>query len=282
MKHWFAFCSTAALATILATNITSCGKQENTPTTQKGADAAPKEWWKQTVCYEIYPNSFMDSDGNGTGDLKGITQKLPFLESLIAEANRHHIKIVMDLVFNHTSDQSEWFLESKKNKDNPKSDWYIWRDAKPDGSAPNNWRGIFGGSAWEWNEDRKQYYLHTFATALPDLNWANPNVRQALYDITNFWIDKGVGGFRIDAIPYIKKPAEMADGKGVFTVAEANGVGPDLLKYWVGDNGAFDMLFEFSHLSGADIWCSLPTMRRFLHTKESSLATTKTTQSPYS
>jgi alpha-glucosidase len=211
------------------------------------------------------------------------------MDSLIAEANRHHIKIVMDLVFNHTSDQNEWFLESKKSKDNPKSDWYIWRDAKPDGSAPNNWRGIFGGSAWEWNEERKQYYLHTFATAQPDLNWANPDVRQALYDITNFWINKGVGGFRIDAIPYIKKPAEMADGtpdaadsmvsihdmtantdgildylyefkqktvagKGVFTVAEANGVGPEQLKFWVGDSGAFDMLFEFSHLPGADIW----------------------------
>lgn len=330
MKRWFAFCSTVAFATILAANITSCEKQENAPAAQKSAETAPMEWWKQAVCYEIYPNSFMDSDGNGTGDLKGITQKLPYLESLnvgciwltpvyaspmvdngydvadfykinplygtmedmdslIAEANRHHIKIVMDLVFNHTSDQNEWFLESKKSKDNPKSDWYIWRDAKPDGSAPNNWRGIFGGSAWEWNEERKQYYLHTFATAQPDLNWANPDVRQALYDITNFWINKGVGGFRIDAIPYIKKPAEMADGtpdaadgmvsihdmtantdgildylyefkqktvagKGVFTVAEANGIGPEQLKFWVGDSGAFDMLFEFNHLPGADIW----------------------------
>ena len=330
MNRWFAFCSTAALAAALAINLTSCEKQENAPASQKSAETAPMEWWKQAVCYEIYPNSFMDSDGNGTGDLKGITQKLPYLESLnvgciwltpvyaspmvdngydvadfykinplygtmddmdslIAEANRHHIKIVMDLVFNHTSDQNEWFLESKKSRDNPKSDWYIWRDAKPDGSAPNNWRGIFGGSAWEWNEERKQYYLHTFATAQPDLNWANPDVRQALYDITNFWIEKGVGGFRIDAIPYIKKPAEMADGtpdgadgmvnihdmtvntegildylyefrqktvagKGVFTVAEANGVGPALLKFWVGDSGAFDMLFEFSHLSGGDIW----------------------------
>ena len=330
MKRWSAFCFTAAFAAIIATNFTSCEKQENAPAAQKGAEATPMEWWKQTVCYEIYPNSFMDSDGNGTGDLNGIKQKLSYLESLdveciwltpvyaspmvdngydvadfykinplygtmedmdslIAEANRHHIKIVMDLVFNHTSDQNEWFLESKKSKDNSKSDWYIWRDAKPDGSAPNNWRGIFGGSAWEWNEERKQYYLHTFATAQPDLNWANPDVRQALYDITNFWINKGVGGFRIDAIPYIKKPAEMADGtpdgadgmvsihdmtantdgildylyefkqktvagKGVFTVAEANGVGPEQLKFWVGDSGAFDMLFEFSHLPGADIW----------------------------
>lgn len=311
----------------LAAFFTACDKQEDSP---KVADVSQTPWWQQTICYEIYPSSFKDSDGNGTGDLKGITQKLSYLESLgvgcvwltpvyaspmvdngydvsdfykinplygtmddmdslIAEAERHHIKIVMDLVFNHTSDQNAWFLESKKSKDNPKSDWYIWRDPKPDGSAPNNWRGIFGGSAWEWNEERKQYYLHTFATAQPDLNWANPDVRRALYDITNFWIDKGVGGFRIDAIPYIKKPAEMLDGtpdgsdgmvsvhdmtantegildylyefkqktvagKGVFTVAEANGVGPDQLRFWVGEQGAFDMLFEFSHLPGADIW----------------------------
>ena len=234
------------------------------------------------------------------------------MDSLVAEANRHHIKIVMDLVFNHTSDQNEWFLESKKSRDNPKSDWYIWRDAKPDGSAPNNWRGIFGGSAWQWNEDRKQYYLHTFATAQPDLNWANPDVRQALYDITNFWIEKGVGGFRIDAIPYIKKPAEMADGtpdgadgmvnihdmtvntegildylyefrqktvagKGVFTVAEANGVGPALLKFWVGESGAFDMLFEFNHLSGGDIWhkakkISIPELKSALISSQAATA----------
>ena len=352
MKFQSIIFSTFILAS-LTLSFTACKKQEASTVPSKKAEASQTEWWKQTVCYEIYPNSFMDSDGNGTGDIKGITQKLSYLESLnvaciwltpvyaspmvdngydvadfykinplygtmedmdslIAEANRHHIKIVMDLVFNHTSDQNEWFLESKKSKDNPKSDWYIWRDAKPDGSAPNNWRGIFGGSAWQWNEDRKQYYLHTFATAQPDLNWANPDVRQALYDITNFWIDKGVGGFRIDAIPYIKKPAEMADGKpdgadgmvsihdmtantegildylyefkrktvagkGVFTVAEANGVGPDLLKFWVGDSGAFDMLFEFSHLPGADIWhkakkISIPELKSALISSEAATA----------
>ena len=325
MNRWveFALLGAAALA------LNSCDRQGTVPAATKNAESA--EWWKQTLCYEIYPSSFKDSDGNGTGDLKGVSQKLSYLEelgvgciwltpvyaspmvdngydvsdfykinplygsmddmdSLIANAGRHHIKIVMDLVFNHTSNQHEWFLESKKSKNNPKSDWYIWRDAKPDGSAPNNWRGIFGGSAWEWSDERKQYYLHTFASAQPDLNWANPDVRKALYDITNFWIKKGVGGFRIDAIPYIKKPAEMVDGtpdgadgmvsihnmtantegildylyefkqktvagKGVFTVAEASGVGPDQLKYWVGKDGAFDMLFEFSHLAGSDLWC---------------------------
>lgn len=104
-----------------------------------------------------------------------------------------------------------WFLESKKDRTNPKADWYIWRDAKPDGSAPTNWRAIFGGSAWKWCEERQQYYLHTFAEAQPDLNWENPEVRQALFDAANFWLDKGVGGFRIDAIVYIKKP-EFKDG----------------------------------------------------------------------
>ena len=180
------------------------------------------------------------------------------MEELIAEAKKRDIRIVMDLVYNHTSDQHPWFLESKKDRTNPKADWYIWRDAKPDGSAPTNWRAIFGGSAWTWCEERQQYYLHTFAEAQPDLNWENPEVRQALFDAANFWLDKGVGGFRIDAIVYIKKPAfkdgpvdgadglsgihEMTantpgildflhefrrnvfDGHDIFTVGEANGV----------------------------------------------------------
>ena len=216
------------------------------------------------------------------------------MDALIREADTKGIRIVMDLVYNHTSDQHAWFLESRKSKDNPKSNWYIWRDAKPDGSAPNNWRGIFGGSAWTWCEERQQYYLHTFASAQPDLNWENPEVRQALYDIANFWVNKGVGGFRMDAIPYIKKPADMADGpadasdgtvsvhnmtvntagiltflrefkkevcegKDIFTVGEANGVGPSELKDWVGKNGVFDMIFEFSHVNldfkGVEEWC---------------------------
>ncbi len=283
-----------------------------------------QSWWKKTIVCEIYPKSFLDTTGDGTGDFNGIIQKLDYLaelgvgaiwltpfypspgvdngydvadftgvdpaygtlqdfDRLISEAKKRNIRIVNDLVFNHTSDKHSWFLESKSSRDNPKADWYIWRDAKPDGTPPTNWRGIFGGSAWEWCEERKQYYLHTFAVAQPDLNWENPDVRRALYDAANFWADRGVGGFRIDAIVYIKKPKDFVDGKpdsdgtcsvhnmtvntpgildflhefkrevfdghDIFTVAEANSVTPEELKYWVGENGVFDMLFEFSHVN---------------------------------
>lgn len=286
-----------------------------------------QDWWKHTIAYEIYPSSFQDSNGDGFGDIKGITSRLDYLQSLkvgalwltpvyaspmvdngydvsnfyeinplygtmedmehlIAEADKRGIKIVMDLVFNHTSEECDWFKESRKSRDNSKSDWYIWKDK----TEINNWRSIFGVPAWTWCEERQQYYLHTFAKQQPDLNWENPDVRKALYDIANFWIKKGVGGFRIDAIPYIKKPADFAsgmpdasdgmvsihtmtvntegildflqefkanvtEGKNVFTVAEANGVGPEDLKYWVGEKGAFDMLFEFGHLHDVEIWC---------------------------
>jgi len=293
------------------------------------------KWWQSCQVYQVYPKSFLDTTGSGTGDLNGIAAKLDYLktlgvgavwltpvypspmvdngydiadytgidpsygtmadmEHLIAEAKQRNIRIVMDLVYNHSSDQHPWFLASKKDKTNPKADWYIWRDAKPDGSAPTNWRSIFGGSAWTWCEERQQYYLHTFAPQQPDLNWANPDVRQALYDAANFWLDKGVGGFRIDAIVYIKKPEfkdgqpdsndglvdihameanttgildylheiqeNVFDGHDVFTVGEANGVPAEDLDKWVGDNGVFDMLFEFSHMDvqfpgGAEVWC---------------------------
>ena len=292
------------------------------------------KWWQKTIAYEVYPKSFLDTKGQGTGTIKGITQKLDYLESLgvgaiwitpcykspmvdngydvedyrqidpsfgtmddmdelIAEAEKHNIKIVMDLVFNHTSDQCAWFKESKKSKDNPCSDYYIWRDAKEDGSAPTNWRSIFGGSAWEWSDERQQYYLHTFAKQQPDVNWECPELRKELYDIANFWAAKGVGGFRIDAITYIKKPAvfadgpvddadgmsavhaatantdgildflhefkrEVMDGTDMFAVGEANGVDASELDQWVGDNGVFDMLFEFSHMhvtqDPSEIW----------------------------
>ena len=293
------------------------------------------KWWQKTVVYQVYPKSFLDTTGNGQGDIQGVTKKLDYLkslgvgaiwltpiysspmidngydiadytaidssygtmadfENLIAEADKRGIKIVMDLVYNHTSDQNEWFQESKKNKINPKADWYIWRDPKADGTPPTNWRSIFGGSAWTWCEERQQFYLHTFAKQQPDLNWENPEVRQALYDAANFWLDKGVGGFRIDAIVYIKKPKDFVDGKpdsadgminihamtantegildflrefkekvfdgkDIFTVAEANSVRPDELEHWVGKNGVFDMLFEFSHtnleFTNGELWC---------------------------
>ncbi len=206
------------------------------------------------------------------------------MDKLISDARDRGIRIVMDLVFNHTSDQHPWFLESRKNRENPRSNWYIWRDAKLDGSAPTNWRGIFGGSAWTWCEERGQYYLHTFAKEQPDLNWEEPEVRKALYQCAKFWVDKGIGGFRIDAITYIKKPKVFLDGtpdaedglvsvhnmtantpgildflhefrehtvKGtdLFTVGEANGVSAEELPEWVGEDGVFDMLFEFSHVN---------------------------------
>ncbi len=293
------------------------------------------KWWQTGAVYQVYPKSFLDTTGTGTGDIKGITQKLDYLndlgvnavwltpvypspmvdngydisdytdigeafgtmedfDRLISEAGKRGIKIVMDLVFNHCSDQHKWFQESRKDRSNAKSDWFIWRDPKPDGSAPTNWRSIFGGSAWEYCGERGQYYLHTFAKEQPDLNWENPNVRQALYDAAKFWLSKGVGGFRIDAITYIKKPSEFLDGepdnkdgtvnvhtmtanqpgildflrefkrevregRDIFTVGEANGVSADELPLWVGENGVFDMLFEFSHvtlpLGDAEIWC---------------------------
>ena len=292
------------------------------------------KWWQKTNVYQVYPKSFLDTTGSGTGDLNGVTEKLDYLktlgvgaiwltpvypspmvdngydiadftgidpsygtmadmERLIAEGKRRGIRMVMDLVYNHSSDQHPWFIDSASSRDSEHSDWYIWRDAKPDGSAPTNWRSIFGGSAWTWCEARQQYYLHTFAEAQPDLNWENPKVRQALYDAANFWLDKGVGGFRIDAIVYIKKPAEFVDGEpdsddgmvnihsmiantpgildflhefkekvfeghDIFTVAEANGIEPEDLDKWVGDQGVFDMLFEFSHMNlefpHGDLW----------------------------
>ncbi len=293
------------------------------------------KWWQKTSVYQIYPKSFMDTTGSGTGDIVGITSKLDYLQKLgigaiwltpiypspqidngydisdytaidpaygtmadfdklIAEGNKRNIRVVMDLVYNHSSDKHKWFIESKSSRTNPKADWYIWRDAKPDGTPPTNWRGIFGGSAWQWCEERQQYYLHTFAVEQPDLNWENPEVRQALFDAANFWLDKGVGGFRIDAITYIKKPKifvdgepdgkdgmvaihtmtantdgildflhefkrKVFDGHDIFTVGEANGVAAEDLNKWVGADGVFSMLFEFSHVNlsikDGEIWC---------------------------
>ncbi len=216
------------------------------------------------------------------------------MDELFLEAKKRDIRLVMDLVFNHTSDRHPWFEASRASKDNDKADWYIWRDPKPDGSAPNNWRAIFGGSAWEWCEARGQYYLHTFLTEQPDLNWENSKVRQALFDAARFWLDKGAGGFRLDAITYIKKPAvfedgepdagdglagihqatanregileflhemreNIRDGRDIFMVGEANGVEAGDLLDWVGSHGVFDMVFQFSHIGlefrDYENWC---------------------------
>ena len=246
-----------------------------------------------TPCYK----SPMVDNGYDVEDYRQIDPSfgtMADMDELIAEGNEKGVKVVMDLVFNHTSEQCAWFKESRKSRDNAYADWYIWRDARPDGSAPTNWRSIFGGSAWQWCEERQQYYLHTFAPQQPDLNWENPDVRRALIDIANFWADKGVGGFRIDAITYIKKPADFVDGpadgedgmyavhaatantegildflhefkagvrdgRDIFLVGEANGVGADELGDWVGERGVFDMLFEFSHTKAVscedEVWC---------------------------
>ncbi|EJO04541.1 oligo-1,6-glucosidase [Oenococcus oeni] len=210
-----------------------------------------KQWFKDTVVYQVYPMSFQDSDNDGIGDLPGITKRLDYIKKLGADviwlnpiyespnkdngydianyrainpeygsmndfddllnkAHQLNLKIMMDLVVNHTSDQHHWFQESKKTKDNPFSDFYIWRDPV-DGHEPNNWLAAFGGSAWTYVPERKQYYLHLFATGQPDLNWENPDVRQAVFDIERFWLDKGVDGFRMDVINLISKPKGLPD-----------------------------------------------------------------------
>ncbi|CCI82050.1 glycoside hydrolase family 13 protein [Lactobacillus hominis] len=202
-------------------------------------------WWKKAVVYQIYPKSFQDSNGDGIGDLKGIISRLDYLQKLgidaiwlspvyqspgvdngydisdyeaidpqygtmqdmddlIKEAKKRNIRIVMDLVVNHTSDQNKWFIEAKKSKDNPYRDFYVWRDGEKD-KVPNGMKSAFSGSAWQWDENTKQYYLHLFAKQQPDLNWSNPKLRQKIYDMMNFWIDKGIGGFRMDVIELIGK-----------------------------------------------------------------------------
>ena len=205
--------------------------------------AVDQDWWRGAVIYQIYPRSFQDSNGDGIGDLKGITARLPHVaalgadavwispffpspmrdfgydvanytdvdpmfgslsdfDGLIAEAHRLGIKVMIDLVMSHSSDQHPWFIESRSSRFNPKAEWYVWSDAKPDGTPPNNWLSIFGGSAWAWDPTRMQYYMHNFLTSQPDLNLHNPEVQDALLDITRFWLKRGVDGFRLDTINF--------------------------------------------------------------------------------
>ena len=204
------------------------------------------DWWKKSVVYQVYPQSFKDSNDDGVGDFKGIIEKLPYLSNLgidviwlnpifksplidngydisnykeildvygtmadfkelLKEAHSFDIKIILDLVVNHTSDQHEWFLESKKNKNNKYADFYIWKDPNSDGSPPTNWGSTFGGSAWEYVESRDQYYLHCFAKEQPDLNWDNPIVREHIYEMMSWWFELGIDGFRMDVISLISK-----------------------------------------------------------------------------
>jgi alpha-glucosidase len=202
-----------------------------------------KDWWRGAVIYQIYPRSFQDSNGDGIGDLPGITRRLdhvaelgadaiwisPFFTSpmkdfgydvsdycdidpmfgtltdfdaLVAEAHRLGLKVMIDLVLSHSSDQHPWFAESRQNRTNAKADWYVWADPKPDGTPPNNWLSIFGGSAWTWDGRRMQYYLHNFLGSQPDLNFHTPAVQEALLDVARFWLERGVDGFRLDTINF--------------------------------------------------------------------------------
>jgi alpha-glucosidase len=286
-----------------------------------------KVWWKEVVAYQIYPRSFMDYNNDGIGDLKGIISKLDYLKNLgidviwicpmykspnddngydisdyqdimndfgtmddfnelLMETHKRKMKLIIDLVINHTSDEHKWFIESKSSKDNPKRDWYIWRKGKNE-SEPNNWESIFKGSAWEYDEHTDEYFLHLFTKRQPDLNWENDEVRKEIYKMVNWWLDKGIDGFRIDAISHIKKDIEFSDMPNVegnryvscfekhmnvegihdfldeltentfakydvMTVAEANGVKAEEAEEWVGEEkGKFNMVFQFEHL---DLW----------------------------
>lgn len=210
-------------------------------------------WWQTGVIYQVYPRSFMDSNGNGIGDLMGIIRKLdyfvdtlgvdviwlsPFYPSPMADfgydvadyvsvhpifgtlevfdqllmgAHQRGLKVIIDLVPNHSSDQHAWFLESRASRENLKRDWYVWADPKTDGSPPNNWLSVFGGSAWEWDENTGQYYLHSFLKEQPDLNWRNPEVKAAVFEVMRFWLERGVDGFRIDVAHFIMKDPQMRD-----------------------------------------------------------------------
>ncbi len=289
-------------------------------------------WYKDAVVYQIYPRSFMDSNGDGIGDIKGITQKVDYIKDLGVDAvwlspcykspnddngydisdyrdimdefgtlsdweemlNAFHsrdIKVIMDLVVNHTSDEHKWFEESRKSKDNPYRDYYIWRDGtgKDKKKPPNDWKACFGGSAWEYDETTKQFYLHLFSKKQPDLNWENPKVRKEVQDICNFWFEKGVDGFRCDVITYISKPDDLYHAKPGDVV-----VGPRWKQYinelcrnsWdkydtliVGEatgidykraceitkegSSLLDMLFHFEHM-GASPVCSFSQKFTFL------------------
>jgi alpha-glucosidase len=210
------------------------------------------DWWKGAVIYQVYPRSFQDSDGDGMGDLNGITKRLPYIASLgvdavwispffrspmadmgydvsdycdvdpmfgtladfdrlIAAAHGLGLRIIIDQVLSHTSDQHAWFVESRASRDNPKADWYVWADPRPDGTPPNNWLSIFGGPAWEWDGVRMQYYMHSFLASQPDLNLHAPEVQDALLDAIRFWLDRGVDGFRLDAVNHYFHDAQLRD-----------------------------------------------------------------------
>lgn len=234
----------------------------------------------------MYPSP-NDDNGYDISDYKGIMSEFGTMDDfdqLLSSIHQRGMKLILDLVVNHTSDEHPWFIESKSSKASAKRNWYIWADPKPDGSEPNNWESIFNGSTWEFDESTKQYYFHLFSKKQPDLNWENPDVRQAVFDMMNWWFEKGIDGFRVDAITHIKKNFEagdlpIPDGKkfapafdvdmnqpgiqewlqemkdkslsryDIMTVGEANGVTPNDAEEWVGEEkGKFNMIFQFEHL----------------------------------
>ena len=285
-----------------------------------------KKWWKESVVYQIYPKSFKDSNGDGIGDIKGIIEKLDYLkelgvnvlwispmlespqddngydisdyrriyedygtmedyEEMLSEAHKRDIKVLMDLVVNHTSDEHNWFIESRKSKDNPYRDYYIWK-APVNGKEPNNWGGVFGGSAWEYDEKTQMYYLHLFSKKQPDLNWENEKVRREVYDMMTFWCEKGIDGFRMDVISMISKNQAFPDGEvknglygdfnpycvhgpriheflqemnkevlsryDIMTVGETSGVTIEEAQKYAGeDRNELNMVFQFEHVEDA-------------------------------
>lgn len=288
-----------------------------------------KKWWQNSVVYQIYPRSFQDSNGDGIGDIQGIIKRLDYIqelgidaiwlspvcrspqddngydisdyqdidpmfgnlddmEQLISEAKKRNIRIIMDLVLNHSSDEHRWFTEAKKSKDNPYHDYYVWRDGE-EGVYPNDMGSAFGGPAWEWVPELKQYYFHQFSVKQPDLNWENPKVRREIYDMILWWMDKGVGGFRLDVIDQIAKEPDLKitnNGprlhefiqelsretfqKGdLITVGEAWGADIDRAKlYSKPDGSEFSMVFQFEHMMldqepGKEKWdfCPLPFVK---------------------
>jgi alpha-glucosidase len=245
----------AACALTLSLGVALAARGQSAPASTSKADLA--NWWKNATILEIYPRSYQDTNGDGIGDLNGITERLDYLKSLgvdaiwltpiypspqvdfgydisdyeaidpqygtmadfdrlMAEANKRHIRIIMDMVMNHSSDKHKWFLQSRSSKTNPYRDWYVWKDGKGEtatskGEPPNNWRSDFGGSAWEWDPKTRQYWYHKFYTEQPDLNWNNPKVHQAFKDIISFWLKKGVAGFRFDAITTLFEDPQWRD-----------------------------------------------------------------------
>ena len=268
-----------------------------------------RKWWQNAVVYQIYPRSFQDSNGDGIGDIPGIIRRLDYLadlgidavwlspvyrspqddngydisdyqdidpmfgtledmEELIREAKKRNIRIVMDLVLNHSSDEHRWFQEAKKSKDNPYHDYYVWRDGE-EGVLPNEMKSVFGGPAWEWVPEVGQYYFHQFSVKQPDLNWENEKVRREIYDMILWWMDKGVGGFRLDVIDQIaKEPDRGITNNGprlheflrelsretfqkgdLITVGEAWGADPERAKLYSNPDGSeFSMVFQFEHI----------------------------------